>query len=270
VLVVAGSRGMAGAAVLAGQGALRAGAGLVRIATPAEVFPAVAGQVACCLTQPLAQTPAGTLALAARRALEGLVAANDVVALGPGLGRHRATDFLVRQMVRETAKPLVLDADGLNAVAGAVEELHDARGPRVLTPHPGEMARLCGAGDTAVVQHDRVGVARRFAREHRCVVVLKGHRTVVTDGDRVCVNMTGNPGMATGGTGDVLTGVIAALIGQGLTPLDAAQLGAHVHGLAGDLAADRMGETSLVASDLLDYLPAAFLALRPPSATPAE
>jgi len=219
----------------------------------------VAAQVSCCLTFPLSSTSAGTIALRDRKALLDLIAQNDVVALGPGLGRHAATDYLVSSLVRTVEKPLVLDADGLNALAGRPAALLDGPAPRVLTPHPGEMARLC-ACSTASVQRTRGAVARDFAARHRCIVVLKGHRTVVTDGRDLFLNPTGNPGMATAGSGDVLTGVIAALIGQGLGPLEAARLGAYVHGLAGDLVRDRLGEVSLIASDLLNALPQAFAA----------
>ena len=261
VLVVGGSRGMAGAAVLAGRSALRAGAGLVRVATAESAFPAVAAQLTCCLTQSLPETRAGTIALGARHVLARLAEANDVMALGPGLGRHPSTDLLVARLALRTERPMVLDADALNALAADPAALDRAAGPRVLTPHPGEMARLC-ATDVPTVQADRQAVAGDFAHRHGCVVVLKGHETVATDGRRVYTSTTGNPGMATAGSGDVLTGVVAALLGQGLSPLDAAQLGVAVHGLAGDAARDRLGEVSLTARDIADALPHAFRTLR--------
>jgi len=163
-------------------------------------------------------------------------------------------------LIAQTQTPLVVDADGLNALQGQVAQLRGRAAPLILTPHPGEFARLLGS-DISAVQGDRQGLAVRFAAEHRLVVVLKGHGTVVTDGRRVYVNATGNPGMATGGTGDVLTGLVAALVGQGLEAFVAAQLGVYLHGKAGDLARDELGEVSLIASDLLTYLPRAFRAL---------
>jgi NAD(P)H-hydrate epimerase len=249
---------MAGAAVLAGRAALRGGAGLVRIATPYSAFPAVAARVTCCLTTPLPETRAGTISLGAGRRLEQWIRANDVLALGPGIGRHTSTDVLVRKLVADAPKPMVVDADGLNGLAPDVSALRRAAAPRVLTPHPGEMARLCGLETAADVQRRRSEAACEFARQNSCIVLLKGHQTVITDGDRLAVNQTGNPGMATAGSGDVLTGLIAALVAQGLEAYDAALLGAYLHGLAGDLARDRYGETALIASDILEFLPGAF------------
>lgn len=256
VLVLAGSRGMAGAAALAGQAALRAGAGLVTIATPQSLYPIVAVKVTCCTTHPLPETSAGTISERAAGAILELAKSFDVVALGPGLGRHEGTWRLVRLLAAGVRKPMVIDADALNALADKPECLRAAPAPRVLTPHPGEMARLTHL-TVAEVQSSRRKVAVWFARHYRAVVLLKGHGTIITDGARLRINTTGNPGMATGGTGDVLTGVIAALIGQGLSPFDAAVLGAHVHGLAGDLAAREFGEVSMIATDVLGKLPEA-------------
>lgn len=261
VLVLAGSRGMAGAAALAGNAALRAGAGLVTIGTAESVYPVLAAQVTCCMTRPFPETSAATLSDRGRGEILDFARSFDVVALGPGLGRHPSTARLVHHLVLGLEKPIVLDADGLNALAEDVEVLRRAPAPRVLTPHPGEMGRLAGL-TPAEVQKSRRRVAFRFAREHRAVVVLKGRRTVVSDGRRVFVNPTGNPGMATGGTGDVLTGAIAALLGQGLRPFEAAALGTFVQGLAGDIAARKFGEVSLIATDVLDCLPQAFLRIR--------
>ncbi len=257
VLVLAGSRGMVGAAALAGTAALRAGAGLVTIGTPRSVYPILAAQVVCCTTRPLPETPVATLSERGFSTILKWAESFDVVALGPGLGRHPSTTRLVHQLVLKLPKPMVLDADGLNALAEDVSALRRAPAPRVLTPHPGEMARLCGLS-AAEVQQSRKPLALRFARENRVVLVLKGHRSIVTDGRRVFVNSTGNPGMATGGTGDVLTGTIAALIGQRLDPYEAAVLGTYAHGLAGDLAAKQFGEVGLIATDVLEFLPQAF------------
>lgn len=256
VLILAGSRGMAGAAALAGDAALRAGAGLVTIATPQSVYPIVAAKVTCCTTHPLPETPVGTFSERGAGAILELAKSFDVVALGPGLGRHEGTWRLARLLAAGIRKPMVIDADGLNALAEKPHCLRNAPAPRVLTPHPGEMARLTHL-TIGEVQSSRRKVAEWVARHYRAVVLLKGHGTIVTDGTRIRINTTGNPGMATGGTGDVLTGVLAALIGQGLSPFDAALLAAHVHGLAGDLAAREFGEVSMIATDVLDKLPEA-------------
>jgi NAD(P)H-hydrate epimerase len=257
VLVIAGSRGMAGAAVLCGSAALRGGAGLVRVAVPQEILPIVAAGNPCYMTAALPQDESGRLAGNAEAELLALAQANDVVALGPGLGQGPALAGLVAALVARTPAPLVLDADGLNNVRGRLDLLCSRSAPAVLTPHPGEFARLIQT-DAAAVQANRQELALRFAAEHGVVLVLKGHGTLVTDGQRLYRNSTGNPGMATGGTGDILTGLIAALLGQHLEPFAAAQLGVYLHGLAGDLARDRLGEVALIAADLLDDLPAAF------------
>ena len=256
VLVLAGSRGMAGAAALAGEAALRAGAGLVTVASPQSLYPILAVKLTCCTTCPLPETSSGTFSERAAGAILELAKAFDVVALGPGLGRHTGTWRLARLLAAGVRKPMVLDADALNALAEKPECLRHAPAPRVLTPHPGEMARLTHL-TIGEVQGARRATAVWLARHCNVVVLLKGHGTVVSDGRRSHVNPTGNPGMATGGAGDVLTGVVAALIGQGLSPFDAAALGAYVHGLAGDLAARALGEVSLTATDILDALPQA-------------
>ena len=256
VLVVAGSRGMSGAAVLCAGGALRGGAGLVQLAVPASILPIVAAANPCYLSAPLSEDEQGRLADGAEAELVALAQVADVLALGPGLGRSPALTRLVSELLAQAALPVVLDADGLNALQHDTARLKDRAAPTILTPHPGEFARLL-ASNVLTVQARRRELAVRFALEHGVVVVLKGHGTIVTDGRRVYVNTTGNPGMATGGTGDVLTGLIAALVGQKLDPFAAAQLGVHVHGLAGDLARDDLGEVSLIASDLLAYLPRA-------------
>jgi NAD(P)H-hydrate epimerase len=256
VLVVAGSRGMSGAAVLCASAALRGGAGLVKLAVPEGILPIVASANPCYLTAPLTQDDNGQLADRAQAELLSLTQANDVLAIGPGLGRSSAITALVAAVLAQTSIPVILDADGLNALQHHTERLKSRAGPLILTPHPGEFARLLDS-DIATVQSQRQNLAVRFAAEHGLVLVLKGHGTIVTDGRHVYCNTTGNPGMATGGTGDVLTGLIAALLGQKFEPFAAAQLGVHIHGLAGDMARDDLGEVSLIASDLLDYLPRA-------------
>ncbi len=253
VLVIAGSRGMSGAAVLCGSAALRAGAGLVKVAVPAEVLPIVAAGNPCYTTAALPGDADGRVAHAAFAAIASLADAHDVIAIGPGLGQSAELSALLFDVVAKIARPIVIDADGLNAFVGHVDMLRGNGSPRIITPHPGEFARLLHS-DVKNVQANRQALAVEFANEQHVIVVLKGPGTIVTDGERVYRNTTGNPGMATGGTGDVLTGVIAALIGQHLSPFDAAQLGVHVHGLAGDLARDQIGAVSMIATDLLDFM----------------
>jgi ADP-dependent NAD(P)H-hydrate dehydratase len=259
VLVIAGSREMAGAAALTGASALRSGAGLVRVACPAVVQPTVASFEPSYMTYPLADDGEGMIRLEpAIPALERLIGHADVVAVGPGLGQSEQIRGLIRWLIESTDKPLVIDADGLNVLGSQIELLSRLTRPVVLTPHPGEFARLVGT-TVAEVQADREGSAARLAgRSEWLVVVLKGAGTIVTDGRRVYLNRTGNPGMATGGAGDVLTGVIAALIGQKLAAFEAAQLGVYIHGLAGDIACDQSGVIGMIAGDIIDSLPDAF------------
>jgi len=261
VLVVAGSLGMSGAAVLCGSAALRGGAGLVQIAVPDTVQPVVASGQICATTAALPATESGQFAAHALPDLLNLAKRADVLAIGPGLGAGQSISHVVRGLLEQTELPVALDADGLNAIAPLRpgERLRDS--PTVLTPHPGEFARLAGT-TTADVQANREACAVHFAAEFAVVLVLKGAGTLVADGRRLYLNRTGNPGMATGGTGDVLTGLIAALIAQGLLPFDAACLGTYLHGLAGDLACDQLGEEALLATDLLANLPAAFAKYR--------
>ncbi len=256
-LIIGGSRGMAGAAAMAGMAALRGGAGLVRLAVPEPCLDTIAGFEPSYMTAPLPADGDGRIALAAWDRIVELAKPATVVACGPGLGRSPDLDLLVVRLYQEIAKPMVFDADALNALAAA-EVLACPGGPRILTPHPGEFARLVGRkldGDA------RQEAAVELALRCRVVVVLKGHRTLVTDGHSRAINTTGNPGMATGGSGDVLTGLVTALACQHLDPFDAARLGVHLHGLAGDLAAEELGQASMVASDLIRYLPKAFRAM---------
>jgi len=255
-LLVGGSRGMAGAMGLAGMAALRGGAGLVRLAVPDVCLDTIAGFEPSYMTAALASDPAGRIALAARQRIVELAEAATVVACGPGMGRSLGLDVLVGWLYASLSKPMVVDADGLNALTARPEVLARPGGPRILTPHPGEFARLLGTGRVPPEKRDAEAV--RLAKRCGVVLVLKGHQTLITDGDRRAVNTTGNPGMATGGSGDVLTGLIAALACQGLAPFDAARLGAYLHGLAGDLAAEELGQESLMASDLVRFLPEAF------------
>jgi NAD(P)H-hydrate epimerase len=259
VLVVAGGRGMAGAAVLSGTAVLRGGAGLATVACPLEVQPTVAAGFPCYTTAGLPTDPGGRLAADAVDPLLYMASDFDVIAVGPGLGRSRAVTAVVHGLLGVTDTPVVLDADGLNALDRPPADLFARRAAgTVLTPHPGEFARLTGTA-AADVQRDRERFAVAFARQFGVVLLLKGGTTIVTDGRRVYANTTGNPGMATGGSGDVLTGLIAALIGQKLAPFEAAVLGCWAHGRAGDLAAADLGQTGMTARDVLDRLP---LALR--------
>lgn len=280
VLVIGGSRGMIGAPALVANAALRSGAGLVTVACPASIQQAVATLCPCATTIALAETKAGlidpvkALKYFDAAAMLGGDSAPTVLAVGPGLGQgtprfDRCWVELFRAFAQQANIPTVLDADALNVIARTHNEMTGRLGTNcVITPHPGEMARLRGIS-TASVQKNRSKVAvaavrwlaeggSRTEKSDPPVVVLKGADTVVTDGLRIFTNRTGNPGMATGGSGDVLTGVIAALIGQGLSRFDAAVLGVHIHGRAGDLAAKELGELSLIATDLIDFLPRAF------------
>src|SRR5262245_22044964 len=257
VLVLAGSRGMSGAAVLCGRAALRGGAGLVQVACPACVQPEVAAGHPCYTTFGIRQHADGTISEGAAADVVELARAANVLAIGPGLGRSADVAGLVREVVRELPRtPTVIDADGLNTLSPFTDEFKGRPTPLVLTPHPGEFARLSGTFAPDVQAH-REQLAVEFADRFGVVLLLKGMGTLVTDGRRVYRNATGNPGMATGGSGDVLTGVIAALLGQHLGPFDAAVLGAWAHGRAGDRAAGVLGQTGLTAADLPDHLPAA-------------
>lgn len=255
-VIVGGSWGMAGAAALAGMAALRSGAGKVHLAVARSCLNTVAGFEPSYMTAPLAEDAAGRIAAAAYPQIVELAKKATVIACGPGLGRSDELDELVARMYCELSSPMLFDADALNALASRSEVLDRPGGPRILTPHPGEFARLVGK---KVANEDGHRVARELAGRCGVVVVLKGHHTLVTDGTRAASNLTGNPGMATGGSGDSLTGIITALACQGLDPFDAARLGVHLHGLAGDLAARKLGQASLIASDIIRFLPAAFL-----------
>jgi ADP-dependent NAD(P)H-hydrate dehydratase / NAD(P)H-hydrate epimerase len=265
VLVIGGSLGKSGAAAMAGMSALRAGAGLATVATARSILPTVASFHPELMTEPLRETEQGTIAEGDLKSghLDELVKGKTVLAVGPGISRNPETARFVHGLLQKYRVPTVLDADGLNAFEGEAESLSGADRPLVITPHPGEMSRLTGLA-IPEVQKDRVGLARRFAQQHKLVLVLKGHRTVVALPDgQVWVNPTGNPGMATGGTGDVLTGMTAGLVAQNPHRIPQAVIGAvYLHGLAGDVACERMGEHSLVATDLIHALPEAFARVR--------
>jgi NAD(P)H-hydrate epimerase len=261
VLVIGGAVGKAGSVAMAGMAALRAGAGLSTVATPKSVLPTVAGFHPEIMTEALEETEIGSIS---KRALsyghvDAIVKDKTVLAIGPGISRNKETVDFVRTAVKKFTAPMVLDADGLNAFEGHNDELDGKGRTLVITPHPGEMARLLGS-TAVVVQKDRINIARNFAVDHHLLVVLKGSRTLVAAPDgQVWVNVTGNPGMATGGTGDILTGMVAGLMAQNpQNSLEAVLAAVYLHGLAGDVAREIMGEHSLTATDLLRTLPEAF------------
>jgi NAD(P)H-hydrate epimerase len=262
-LIVAGSRGKAGAAALAGWGALRSGAGLVTVATPEDALPVVASFLPELMTVPLQQTKVGTVSLInfQKNSFAKLVEGKSVLGIGPGLTMQEESQKFVRQALAECPLPIVLDADGLNALAAAKKPILKRRSPAlVLTPHPGEMARLLGV-PTEEIQADRLGSAQRAAEKYQAFIVLKGFHTIIaTPLGRAFINSTGNPGMATAGTGDVLTGILAGLTAQfGIDDWERIiGLGVYLHGLAGDIASARVGEAPLIASDLIGAIPEAF------------
>jgi NAD(P)H-hydrate epimerase len=265
VLVLGGSVGKAGAAAMAGMSALRSGAGLSTVATARSVLATVAGFHPELMTEPLQETDSGTISLRALEYghLDGLLKGKTVLAIGPGISRNAETAELVRTVVAKYQTPMVLDADGLNAFEGAAGKLNGAGRSLVITPHPGEMSRLTGLS-IPDIQKDRTRIARDFAKDHGVIVVLKGHRTLIARPDgEVWVNTTGNPGMATGGTGDILTGMVAGMIAQNPQRVSEAVASAvYLHGLAGDVARETLGEHSLVATDLIAALPEAFRRVR--------
>jgi NAD(P)H-hydrate epimerase len=254
--MVAGSEGYSGAAVLCSQAAMRCGVGLVTLAAPRAVWPVIASQCREVMPKPFDPAEGGP------EALVPLLEKCDALAIGPGLGQSEATEKVVTWLLQHCARPMVIDADALNVLASNTSRLRNARGPVVITPHPGEMSRLTGTS-TAEVQSDRWGCATRFAAATKAVVVLKGARTVVADSaGNISVNSTGNPGMASGGVGDVLTGVMGALLAQEFSVFAAAQLGVWLHGFTGDIATQEIGEEALIASDVISHLSAAFRRLR--------
>ncbi len=258
VCIIAGSTGMSGAAALAGRAALRAGAGLVRVATPKSVLPIVASIEPSFTTIALPEDSLGRISAKAINPILEAVSENDVVAFGPGIGISGALRSVLEALLEQDQLRLIIDADGLNNLAGIKDWPTKLKAKLVLTPHPGEMKRLWSALFRESLPPDRQQQATQLAQQTKTVVALKGAGTIVTDGQKVYINKTGNPGMATAGSGDVLTGVITALAGQGLSDFDAAVLGVYIHGLAGDIAAENLGQVSLIATDMIDALPEAF------------
>ncbi len=259
VCIVAGSTGMSGAAALAGRAALRAGAGLVRVATPKSVLPIVASIEPSFTTIALPEDNLGRISAKAINPILEVLSENDVVAFGPGVGISGALRSVLEALLEQDQLRLIIDADGLNNLAGIKDWPAGLKAKLILTPHPGEMKRLWSGLFREPLPSDRQQQATQLAQQTKTVVALKGAGTVVTDGQKVYINKTGNPGMATAGSGDVLTGVITALAGQGLSDFDAAVLGVYIHGLAGDIAAENLGQVSLMTTDIIDALPEAFM-----------
>lgn len=268
VFVLAGSAGFTGAGILVGRSCLRAGAGLVTIGVPESLIEIFEKQVVEVMTLALAQTEQGTLSIKALAKIEQFLPKVDVLAIGPGLSLNPSTQKLVRRIVTTCKLPMVIDADALSALCGHLDLLRgtlrlrsgqardEGRGTKILTPHPGEVARLIKKS-VSYVQEDRKKIATRFAKDFKVTVILKGHNTIVADSKNCYVNKTGNPGMATAGSGDCLTGIVAAFLAQGLDAFSAAKFAAYIHGLAGDLAAKKKGELGLIASDIIEKIPEA-------------
>lgn len=259
VCIIAGSIGMSGAAALAGRSALRAGAGLVRVATPKSVLPIVASIEPSFTTIALPEDNLGRISAKAINPILEAVAENDVMAFGPGVGISGALRSVLEALLEQDQLRLIIDADGLNNLAGIKDWPAGLKAKLILTPHPGEMKRLWSGLFREQLPSDRQQQAAQLAQQTKTVVALKGAGTVVTDGQKVYINKTGNPGMATAGSGDVLTGVITALAGQGLSNFDAAVLGVYIHGSAGDIAAEKIGQVSLMTTDIIRALPDAFI-----------
>jgi NAD(P)H-hydrate epimerase len=254
-----GSLGMSGAAALAGRAALRSGAGLVRVATPKSILPIVASIEPSFTTIALPEDSAGRISAKAINTILNTISENDCLAFGPGIGVSNALQSVLETLLKQDNLRLVIDADGLNNLSAIKNWPGKLKAKLVLTPHPGEMKRLWSALFREQLPPDRQQQAGQLAQHTGTVVVLKGAGTVVTDGQKVYLNKTGNPGMATAGSGDVLTGVITALIGQGLSDFDAAVLGVYIHGLAGDIATEKIGQVGLIATDIIQALPNAFI-----------
>ena len=260
--ILAGSVGKTGAAALAAKAALRTGAGLVTVGTPVSVNDVLEGKLLEAMTLPLPETKARTLGRAGFDRILAFIQARTAVAIGPGLSTHPETVELVQSLVKQLDRPSVLDADALNALASRAALLTECKTPPILTPHPGEMARLEVDSTPQTVNADRPGTARRFARERGVFVVLKGARTVVARPDGLLmICPTGNPGMATAGTGDVLTGMLVGLLAQGVPSWEAAYAATYLHGAAGDLAVCRLGAAGMIAGDLIEHIPYAIQAV---------
>lgn len=258
-LCICGSMGMTGAAVLAAKAAVRCGAGLVSLATPKSCVPLVASRLVEPIIHPMDETGQGTLSASCKGELLDRVKYAQSCLIGCGLGNCPDIREIVASIVRNCVCPLIIDADGINAIAGNIHILKEAKCPVILTPHPGEMARLLST-NTLQIQSDRIGTARRFAMQYNCILVLKGANTVIADPEgEIYINTTGNPGMAKGGSGDMLAGMIASFAAQGISPIDSAICAVYMHGAAGDNTAKKLSQHSMTPSDMLDNLPFVFL-----------
>jgi ADP-dependent NAD(P)H-hydrate dehydratase / NAD(P)H-hydrate epimerase len=257
VYTIAGSTGMTGAAFLSAQAALFSGSGLVTLAIPRSLNVIVGSKLTEVITEPMPETEEGTLSLKSYKKIFNSIKNCDVIACGCGLRWTLEIKKLVYKLIESATIPMVLDGDALNVISEEIDVLKKKKAPIVLTPHPGEMSRLTKKS-VKEIQNDRIGVAKKLALDHNVIVVLKGHRTVVAnEGGEHYVNETGNSGMATAGSGDVLCGMIASFIGQKIDLYGASKLGVYLHGLSGDIAASKKGQVSLVASDILNYIPEA-------------
>ncbi|MHC4270830.1 MAG: NAD(P)H-hydrate dehydratase [Planctomycetota bacterium] len=259
VAIIAGSVGMSGAAALAGKAALRSGAGLVRVATAKSALPIVASIDPSYTTIPLAEDNQGRISQKAVNTILDVVEDNDCLAIGPGLGVSNQLQLIINTLIQQEGLQLIIDGDGLNNLSRINDWPKKLKADVVLTPHPGEFQRLWKGLCRKQLPSSRKTQAVELAKFTKTVTVLKGASTVVTDGQKAYVNKTGNPGMATAGSGDVLTGVITALAGQGMSNFDASVLGVYIHGLAGDIAAKRVGQISLTSIDIIEAFPEAFM-----------
>jgi hydroxyethylthiazole kinase-like uncharacterized protein yjeF len=261
LLVLSGSPGKTGAAAMVCQAAIRVGTGLVTLGLPKSLNPIMEAKLTEAMTEPLPETKDHTLGLPALQRITELYSRKNALAIGPGLSLHPETARLIQRMVRSADLPAVIDADGLSAFVGKIDLIKKNRKGLILTPHPGEMARLLGVS-VPEVQQNRIEVARKFAQENRLILVLKGARSIVAgpEGD-IFINPTGNPGMASGGMGDVLTGMVGGFLAQGFPPLEAAKLGVYLHGLVGDFVACQKGERGMAATDLIEETPKILRAL---------
>jgi hydroxyethylthiazole kinase-like uncharacterized protein yjeF len=257
VFIIAGSAGMTGAAALSGMASVKSGAGLVTIGVPESLNDILEVKLTEAMTMPLAETPNRCISIAALNKALAFANKCDVVVLGPGLSNEGETQQFVRHFIKSCEVPMIIDADGLNALEECPKILNEAQSPVIITPHPGEMARLCST-TLPKIQEDRVAAVKTAAKEFNCIAVLKGAGTLIADSEgKMWINPTGNAGMATGGSGDVLSGMIGAFVARGMKPYEAAAAGVYIHGLTGDLAAEEQGEICLAAQDLIDYLPKA-------------
>ncbi len=262
VLVLAGSAGMTGAAALTSEAAIRIGAGLVTLGIPKSLNQILAVKLTEVMTKPLAETEEQTLSLKALDAIDSFIQLRNinVAVIGPGLSTHPETVELVRSFVAASKIPLVIDADAINALVGKLNIFKSTRSPVVITPHAGELGRLIAVHATDI-KKARGKYPLQFSKETGCICVLKGYQSIITDGQKVVVNNTGNPGMATAGSGDVLSGILGGLVAQGLDVLEAAKAAVYIHGLAGDMAIKETTEMGLVASDIIKAIPKALKAI---------